>query len=164
MATSRTNYKARNSTTIKRAFANFKAREEALCEVMMRNAARDGLNKLIEAHELSVQLFGHEHSMHLDETNTLGYALAHDGTIVESGCHEGGGFRGGALGMAQDLVRGKKGWVAVILADMQFGHYHFNEIPHEEDMLYWTAEAVRDEFYGGLNSVYVIPGSIPKPK
>lgn len=161
---SRANYRVRNQNAIKRGFNKLLNYEQKMSEAVMRNIVRDGLNKLIDAHEISVQLFGHSHNWHLDETNTLGYALAHDGKIIESGYHDGGGWRGGALGMAQDIVRQQKGWVAVILADMQMGHYHFITIPHEEDMIHYAAEAIRDEFFAGLDSVYIIPGSIPKPK
>ena len=91
----------------------------------------------------------------------MGYALAHDGIIVESGFHEGGGSRGEALSMAQDAVRGKKGWVAVVLSDMQMVHYIFNA---EEDALREVVVAIRDEFAAGANSVYVTPGAIPKPQ
>lgn len=160
---SKPNYRLRNRNAIKRGFSRLSTYAKNTCEAVMVNVARDGLARLIQAHEISDQLFGHEHNWHLDETNTLGYALAHDGVIVESGYHDGGGWRGGALNMAKDAVSGTKGWVAVILADMQFGHYHYITTPHEEDMIHWVAEAVRDDWYGGINSVYIIPGSIPKP-
>ena len=158
---SKANYRKRNQTAIKRGFKSLQSYAEGMSDIVMRNIARDGLNKLIEMHEISAQYLDHNLYWHLDESNTMGYALAHDGIIVESGFHEGGGSRGAALSMAQDAVRGKKGWVAVVLSDMQQMHYIFSA---EEDALREVVTAIRDEFAAGANSVYVTPGAIPKPE
>lgn len=156
-----TNYKLRNSNKIKKGFERLSERANSISEVIMRNAARDGLNKLIEAHEMALQLVGGNREFHLVENNTLAYALAHNGAIVESGYHNGGGERGGALGMAKEAVSNSaEGWKAAIVSDIQMGHYYLDD---EEDLIHIAAESVRDELYGGPNSEYITPGAIPKP-
>lgn len=169
MATRGPNYKIRNRNTIERAFKNLSSREESLCEVIMRNVARDGLNELIEKHELSSTLFGHTHSRHLEEINTLAYALSHEGRVVESGYHKGPGnddLPGDAENKARRIAGDGSGWVAVILADMENLWYHFEYtgVPHEEDMLLWSEENIRNKLLSGKSSEYVTPGSIPKPR
>lgn len=164
------NYKVRNRNTIKKAFDNFRKYVDGVCEVVVRNITRDGIQQLVDAHRM---VFGlHDgHPMHLIEENTLGYAIAHDGVIVESGYHKGSGAEplpGEAVEMARYALEGTIGWCGIVISDLVWSHYD----DHEEDMQRYAIDVIRDRWDGGvfgesaenIRSIYVIPGSIPKPE
>lgn len=164
---SRANYRLRNRNAIKRGFERLKKTADFTCRNVVVNMGRDGLIQLVDAHRLLID--GHDgHHLHLIEENTLGYAVAHDGMIIESGYHNGSGIEplpGEAMEMARTFLQGLHGWRAVILSDMKWGHYD----GHEEDMLNYAREVLRDKWDGGVfgsgkvETVYIIPNSIDKP-
>ncbi len=152
-------YKVRNKNAIERGFKSLKTQADSTENVVMRNIARDLLHQLLRFHD------EYDAVNHQVEENTLAYALAHNGTIVESGFHRGGDkddLPGDALEQATDVATSNHGWVAVILSDMM-GFYDF---PKEEDMLHDTASEIDNRWGTGLHgsSKYLTPGAIQKPE
>ena len=154
------NYRLRNQNAIKRGFSHLATYANNTVRVVATNMAHDGLASLIEVHRLMIG--GHDgHHFHLIEENTLGYAVAHDGVVVETGYHHGSGnepLPGEAVEMAKIITEGTIGWRVVIISDLLWAHYD----GHEEDMLN-TARGVLSDKWNGINSIYLIPGAIPKP-
>ena len=153
------NYKSRNANAIKRGFKNFGSYAAHMEDVVMRNMARDGLFALLREHNLHDEFLNHP-----QEKDTLAYALAHDGMIIESGYHNGkeDDLPGDALNQARQVASAHKGWCAVILSDMQYGWY---SVVLEEDLLNAARGDIEDNYSRSLfgNSEYFIPGAIPKP-
>lgn len=159
MGTRGPNYKVRNRNAIKRGFTNLKSYGEKMSEVVMRNMARDGLHSLLNEHDI------HEAYLnHTCEDNTLAYALAHNGAIIESGYHNGGDdeLPGDAKAQAEEIARSHNGYCAVILSDMM-GWY---KITLEEDLLNAARGDIQDHYGSNLfgKSEYLVPGAIPKPQ
>lgn len=155
---SKANYRTRNKSAIARGFRKLQKDAENTCGVFMRNVARDMLMQLLRFHD------EHERLHHVDEKNTLAYALAHNGTIIENGYHHGGedDLPGQAMEIAQSIVSGAKGWVAVVVSEMQ-GWYNYAD---EEDMLHSTASEIQKKSLSSLfgASEYLTVGAIPKPQ
>jgi len=121
--------KEKNESTIKRAFARLQERKDTIIREGMINLAKAGLEYLVAVHNM------HEMFMaHTTETDTLAYAVAHDGLIVASGCHNGGDddLPGSATDAAISILSGTSGWVAVILSEME-GYYR---VDYEQDFLF----------------------------
>lgn len=154
---SRANYKVRNRNAIKRGFEWLGKYEAGICDVYMRNIARDMLTQLLRFHDENDELH------HKEEKNTLAYALAHDGAVVESGFHNGSedDLPGRALEIATGILSGTHGWVAVVVSELE-GWYN---IADEEDMLHSTASEIQQKSLSSLfgSSEYLTIGAIPKP-
>ena len=134
------NYSAKNQKTIATAFARFQRTEEEIVRNGMIRLAQAGLAFLVEAHEqFQPGLY------HPEEDDTLAYAVAEDGVIVESGSYngEGGDIPGDARNKAVKLLSGTRGWVAVILSEME-GWYR---VDWEMDFLQLSADEVRANFH-----------------
>ena len=159
MGTRGPNYRVRNRNAIKRGFTNLESYGEKMSEVVMQNMARDGLRALLYEHDLHDSFLNHP-----AEKNTVAYALAHNGSIIESGYHNGGedDVPGNALQQAEALARTRNGFCAVILSDMM-GWYNF---ALEEDLLNAARGDIQDNYASNLFGTreYFVPGAIPKPQ
>lgn len=131
---------SRNNKVIQNAFSRFLKNEESVTREGMCVLAKAGLDYLIDAHDFHAQLM-----MHTTENDTMGYAVAHNGTIVASGSHNGGDFDlpGSAKEEAEALLSSTTGWVAIILSDME-GWYR---VDYEEDFLFYAADEIRENFH-----------------
>jgi hypothetical protein len=141
-------YKSKNKATIKRAFSRFRSISEDAIRNGMVNIARTGLLFLVDAHEMfNIQ----ELHNHLNEDNTLAWAVAHNGSIIESGDLLGGGsdMPGNAELEARNLLGGTTGWVAVIYSDMK-GWYRAD---WEEEYLNYSRDMIASDFYSIFTQV-----------
>lgn len=133
-------YEQRNRQVIQRSLSRLQASEEATILDGMMKVVEAGLEFLVEIHEDYSP-----HMSHLHETDTLGYALAHEGIIVKSGMHSGGDYLdlpGRAMEEAQDLLSTTHGWAAIILSEMR-GWYSVNL---EITFLSYSADMVKQNF------------------
>lgn len=132
-------YQSKNEKVIRNAFTRFRANVDRIIENGMRNLAQAGMAFLVDAHDSH-----RDNMMHTEEVDTLGYAVAHNGTIIESGSYKGGGddFPGDAMNKAKALLAGTSGWVAIILSEME-GWYR---VDWEQDFLHYSADQVRQNF------------------
>lgn len=135
-------YKSQNTAAIKRGFEWLRKYSDEVIRNGMINIARAGLLFLVDAHEMFN--IGEDHS-HLSEDNTLAWAVAHDGSIVESGDLQGGGsdMPGNARTEAEGIISQTTGWVAVIYSDMK-GWYRAD---WEEEYLNYSREMVAADFH-----------------
>ena len=135
--------KQSNSAAIRRGFKWLKGYKESVCLDGITRIAKAGMDYLLEAHE------EHEHGMmHTMERNTIAYAIGHNGSVIESGYHDGGdGDRSGrAREMAERHISGTRGYVAVILSDMESWY----RLDYEMDFFYYTVDHIKahfDEFF-----------------
>lgn len=153
----------KNQTSIKRGFEKLKSYavgkdgKGGMARVVMTNIARDGLRALLYEHDL------HESNMaHPSEKNTLAYALSHDGVIIESGYHNGGegDMPGDALSEAIAIASRGKGWMAVVLSELNFGFYN---VALEEDLLNAARGDIESAWSNMFGSDYLVPGAVEKP-
>ena len=134
-------YEHQNRLVIQRSLARLRKSEEETILAGMCKVVEAGLEYLLEAHDMHSPLMRHQ-----TETDTLGYALAHNGVIVKSGMHNGGDnldLPGQAMADAQEILSTTNGWAAVILSDMR-GWYNVNL---EIDFLGYSADKVKENFH-----------------
>ena len=78
----------------------------------------------------------------------MGYAIAHNGVIVESAGYNGGGYDDDMPGLAHEeaerLLAGTKGWAVIIISDMD--KFWYNE-GWEIDFLHYSADEVAENFH-----------------
>ena len=117
-------YQAKNLAAIQRGFDRLRKAEYERCKQGMINLAQAGLLYLVDAHEMyNIQESHH----HLNEDNTLAWAVAYNGTIVASGDLEGAlghgdsfdDIPGEARQRAEAAIKGTSGWVAIIFSSME---------------------------------------------
>lgn len=132
-------YQTQNKNTIARAFLRFRKEEESIIREGMARVAKAGMDYLVQAHE---QFQSGLH--HPDEDDTMAYAVAHDGVVVESGAYNGGGgdIPGDAKNKAIELLSGSKGWTAIIISDME-GWYR---VDWEMGFLQSSADEIMEKF------------------
>lgn len=133
-------YQSRNESVIKRAFARLSASEQDVALRGMVSLAQAGMAFLVEAHDNRRAGLSHT-----EEEDTMAYAVARDGQIVESGFYKGGDgteIPGDAMSTAERLVSGSTGWVAIILSDME-GWYR---VDWEMDFLHYSADHIKSNF------------------
>ena len=130
----------RNRSVIEKAFARLQRSEEDVIRNGMYGLLNAGLHYLEEAHGL---LHGGE--KHKEENNTLGWALVHDGNILEVASHSGEEWTpyGYALHKLEDIAAQTKGWVGIILSDMANDWYR---VDYEFDYLAYSADRVQEHF------------------
>ena len=99
-----------------------------------------GLEYLHEAHGLIHPGEYHEH-----EKDTLGWALVHDGQILEVVSQDKGKWTpyGDALHRLEDLASQTNGWVGIVLSDMANSWYR---VDWEYDYLAYSADHIREHF------------------
>lgn len=132
-------YESKNRQVIQRSLDRLRESEERRALAAMCQIAEAGLQYLLDAHDA--------HSMfmaHTLETDTLCFAVAHNGTIVATGAHNGGegDLPGNAVGEATRILSGTSGWAAIILSDMK-GWYR---VDYETSFLFYSADMVKDNF------------------
>ena len=133
-------YLESNNSTIDRAFARLSASKE--------KAISDGMYLLLDAaldylHEAHADTMHHE-----NESNTLGWALIHNGTIVDAVSQAKGEFtpRGDVLDKLQQIASGvtRNGWVGIVASDVENGWYR---VDWEMGYLLNSANRVRANFH-----------------
>lgn len=128
-----------NSMVIRRAFDRLCENKDRIIEEGMIRLAKAGLAYLVEVHN------AHEMFMeHVTETDTMAWAVSHNGSIVATGCHEGtdDDMPGTAQQTASSILSSTNGWVAIILSEME-GYYR---VDYEEDFLFDTSFNTASEF------------------
>ena len=132
-------YLQRNNATIQKAFARLANSEETIVRNGIVALAEAGLAYLIESHDS----FGDMHHTH--ETNTLAYAVAHDGVVFKGEYLNGGeaDMPGNALQTATQMLSGTKGWCAIILSDME-GWYR---VDWEMHFLHYSIAQIKQNFH-----------------
>lgn len=140
-------YSTQNRNTITKSFQRLRKSEDAISREGMVRVVKAGMDSLLEAHYNHP--IAHEHP---EEENTLAYAIAHDGVIVESGRHNGIGsddMPGEAQSKAASLLSGTTGWTAVILSEME-GWYR---VDWEWNFLRSSADEIRNKFHTYFHKV-----------
>ena len=135
-------HEAFNSLVISRAFARFQKSEEDIVKNAMYGILNAGLHYLEEAHGLL-----HEGERHKGENDTLGWALVHDGQILETVSHSGAEWTpyGDALHRLEDIARQfNKGWVGIVLSDMANNWYR---VDYEYDYLAYSVDRIEEPFH-----------------
>lgn len=144
----------RNSVVINRAFSRIRRSEETTIKNGMRRILKEAMEYALSQHD-------HDHFGHRIHENSYGWALVHNGKLVELQIN---GARHGH-GDAEDQLRevaagiGRKGWVGIVLASMVL---EFNgrkpvyfEIDYEVGIFAATTDKVEDWF-----KTYVKPMAI----
>lgn len=132
---------AKNRSVIERAFARLRQREDDVIRNGMYGLLTAGMDYLHEAHGLI-----HEGERHVGEKDTLGWALVHDGQILEVVSHSGRRVTpyGDALHRLEDLAGQTDGWVGIVLSDMANNWYR---VDWEYDYLAYSADHIREHFH-----------------
>ena len=144
------NNNAANLSAIKRGLENLKKSKDAIIEKGMRALLDAALDYLQDAHAV---LHGGAAHRHPNETNTLGWALVHDGKIIEAVSQAKGPItpRGDALASLQSVAAGAgEGWVGFVLSDMQNAWYRAD---WEEDFLNYTVQMTAQTFNEYFTSI-----------
>ena len=138
-------YLQQNNSTIDKAFARLRKSEEAIIREGMIRLAEAGLQYLIKSHDS----FGD--MQHTHETNTLAYAVAHDGVVERGEYLNGGGsdVSGDALQAATKMLSGTKGWCAIILSDME-GWYR---VDWEMHFLHYSEAQIKQNFHSFFKKI-----------
>ena len=137
-------YQAKNSRVISNAFERFKVQYNQAMIDGLTEIAKKALDYLVTLHDND-----DTHRKHINENNTMGYAVGCDGSVIVSSFGFEGGFGndtdGHAAQMAEALIAGeKKGWSLIVLSDMTNDWY---DVAWEEVALQdKTFEFTRDSF------------------
>ena len=136
-------YESRNKATIDKAFNRFINREEAIITDGMYGLLNAGLEYLHEAHDMHRPGMYHE-----TENDTIGWALIHNGKILEVVSQSKGEWtpHGDAVGRLQAIAAEVPlgAWVGIILSDMANNWYR---VDYEMDFLGYSADEVREHFH-----------------
>lgn len=113
-------YQNKNKSVIDRAFERFQKQYVSTMSQGLVEIAEAALAYLVSCHENDPI-----HKHHIEDDNTIGYAVGFRGaTLVASFGYEGGGgenarFPGNAAKKAEELVMSRKdGWSLVVLSEM----------------------------------------------
>lgn len=133
-------YQSQNRQVIKNAFKRLRQSEYDTVKAGAIAVAEAGLQYVIDAHEGSPYMMHH-----LEEKDTMAYAVAYDGVIVAAKSHEGGDsdLPGSAMGTAKSIVSQSHGWVIIVLSDMA-GWYRAD---WEVNFLNYSADEIRANFH-----------------
>lgn len=106
----------KNASTIDYAFKRFKVNAEAAILDGMEKLAHAVLDYLIDEHNNHAMFMAHT-----TQTDTMAWALAHDGRVRRSGCHNGGDgdLPGSAKAKAEAIAKQTHGWAVILLSDME---------------------------------------------
>lgn len=135
----------RNTAIIHRAFSRLRKSEETTVQNGMRRIMKDAMEYALSQHD-------HEHFGHRIHDNSYGWALVHDGKLVELQVNGGRHGHGDAEDQLVDASRriGRRGWVGILLASMllQFDGRRpiYFEIDYEEGIFAATADNVKEWF------------------
>mgnify|MGYP006873057392 CR=1 FL=1 len=126
-----------NDKVLRGGFARLAMGKDTEIERIMYDVLDKALDALHEAHNV------HGRMRHEEETNTLGWALVHNGHVVEAVSQSKGPWtpRGDALGRLQQVVAEgpKLGWYGIVLSDMANNWYR---VDYEIDFLHQSADSV----------------------
>ena len=135
----------RNSLVIKRAFSRLRKSEEKMVQDGMRRIMKDSMEYALSQHD-------HNHFGHRIHENSYGWALVHNGKIVELQINGARHGHGDAENQLTEIAGGigRKGWVGILLASMLL---EFNgrkpvyfEIDYEVGIFAATTDKVEDWF------------------
>lgn len=132
-------YQAANNTAITRGLMQLIADRDTILQQGTEKAGDDALEYLIRGHE--VQHNGKAHR-HIEENDTLGYCVLHDGKVVKAVSHMGGEIQpwGDVLETIREIALDyPTGWVIVVASDMSNDWYR---IDWEIDFLNYAADRV----------------------
>ena len=131
--------KRSNDKVIDRAFTRLVKSEDSIVRDGMYALLCAGLEYLHEAHDPDLH--------HENESDTLGWALIHDGAVLEAVSQSMGPWtpHGDALGKLMSIVSEmpSTGWSGVVLSDMANDWYR---VDWEMDFLTSSAEQVKANF------------------
>ena len=133
-------YSAKNKKTIERAFAKFRKEDEDIIRHGMLLVAKAGIDYLVEAHTRTGEDLNHP-----KESDSMGYAVAHNGMVIASYGYSGDesyNLPRQAREEAERLLAGTTGWRAIILSDME-GWYN---VDWEEGFLSMSADEIKNNF------------------
>ena len=143
-----TRQEQKNEKAILRGVNRLKANKEAMCEQGLYAMLMAGLDYLEEAHGLL-----HPGERHIGENDTLGWAIIHDGKIVEVVSQSKGAWtpRGDALGRLEQMASSlRSGWCGIIMSDVANSWYRLD---WENDYLNYSAMNVKDRFHTYFKSI-----------
>ena len=136
-------YASQNKAVIDRAFNKLRKSEDEAITNGMYGLLNAGLEYLHEAHDMHRP--GMYHEM---EDNTLGWALIHNGKVLEVVSQSKGEWtpHGDAIGRLQALAAEtpKDAWVGIILSDMANNWYR---VDYEMGFLAYSADEVMEHFH-----------------
>lgn len=126
---------------IAKAFSRLASSEERIIGDGLKRLALTGLAFLVEAHDNHPAAHNHP-----EENDTMAYAVAREGAVIEAGAFSGGNSvpNSNAESKARALVAGTHGWVAVILSDMGRDWYR---VDWEMQFLQYSADQIRANFH-----------------
>lgn len=132
-----------NSLAIKRGLQRFRISKDEIIMKGMYALLDAALDYLQDAHAVL-----HEGAAwrHPNESNTLGWALVHNGAIIEAVSQSKGPItpHGDALASLERIASHVgEGWVGIVCSDMQNGWYR---VDWEEDFLNYTVEMTAQTF------------------
>jgi len=134
-------YQSQNNRVISAAFKRFREQymttmTQGYCEI-----AEMALEYLAQVHRNSP-----DHQRHIEEVNTIGYAVGYNGQIITSHGYGGSGegdLSGQAREMAESIVAGHpSGWSLAVLSEMD-GWYDYI---WEDELIGSTMEFTRQNF------------------
>ena len=135
----------RNKSVITKAFSRLRKSEATKVQDGMRRIMKDAMAYALSMHD-------HEHYGHRINDNSYGWALVHNGRLVELQVNGARHGRGDAEDQLQNVVRGitRKGWVGILLASMMLEYNGrrpvYFEIDYEVGLLDMTADEIKDWF------------------
>ncbi len=135
--------KAENTKAIYRGFAKLARAKDGIIENGLYSLMESALDFLLEAHDV---LHDGRAQNHPSENDTLGYAIIHNGRIVETVAQSRGVWtpRGDVLTRLQKLASSvTASWAGIVCSDMA---NHWYRVDWEEDFLMYSADMTADVF------------------
>lgn len=132
-----------NSTTIQNAFERLARAKD--------DFARNTLKKaLIDAMEWALLSHDEHHQLHIFLGDNYGWAVVHDGEIVEMDVKAPYGEDGMAEAQLRRVARSSKrnGWYGILMAGMGDGKITYYSVDYELGILGSTMDFVRNNFSG----------------
>lgn len=134
------NHRTHNDRTIENAFERLSGTSA--------KAVEDGMRRLLdEAMMFALQIHDAEHRKHIEAGDSYGWALWHDGSVVDTRVRAKSGSTEASVDTELRTMQppSQSGWCGVIMAGMT-PKYWFS-IDYENDILNMTADEVKDNFH-----------------
>lgn len=124
-------YKAQNDRRIDRGFDGLLSLSDKVAEVGMRKLLQACVDFSLEKHDP-------EHPLHTILGDTYGWALLHDGKIVDIAVTEGEKMVGDTAAQLQAMASGisDEGWTGILMAGMNHPSYY--SVEYEQSILNQT--------------------------
>lgn len=132
-------YRARNNRVIKRALVNLQKEKDVFIKNSFVNLMRVGMENVLYAHNDH-----HQAIHHTQETNTIGFAVFHNGKCLALEYQNRGGFEGRVDEKLYTLGRGTTGWVGFIASEMEYNWYR---VDWEIGFLKYSARQIKADFH-----------------